>query len=115
MNVPSDLDINRHIRKVLVKHWIDLGRLSIRTTRGKVAIHGFLDRIAGSQERLSTSLVDAMFNEIERINGVERTTIELANWTNTEGKWVQLDRDRKMAQSEAQTADARQASYNIKQ
>jgi hypothetical protein len=114
MNTTNDLDINRHIRKVLVRHWIDLGRLSIRTTKGKVAIHGHLDRIAGSQERLSESIVDAMFNEIDKINGVERITVDLANWVNSEGKWVPLDRGKKMTQSAAQTAEARQTSYNIR-
>lgn len=111
--VVNDLDINRHIRKVLVQHWIDLGKLSIRTTKGRVAIHGYLDRIAGSQEKLSASVVNAMFNEIERINGVQRMNADLSNWVNNEGKWLSLDRGKNMAKSDVQTAGVRQTSYDI--
>jgi hypothetical protein len=109
----SDLDINRHIRRVLVKHWIDLGKLSIRTTKGRVAIRGYLDRISGSQERLSSPVVDGMFNDIERINGVERMQVDLANWVNSEGKWLLLDRGKNLAKSDAQTSDIRQTSYDL--
>jgi hypothetical protein len=115
MNPPNDLDINRHIRKTFVKHWIDLGKLSIRTTKGKIAIHGYLDRIAGSQERLSSSVVDAMFDEIERINGVERLIIELSNWVNSEGRWQPIERGKKISPADSRTPEARQTSYDIKQ
>jgi hypothetical protein len=114
MNQSNDLDINRHIRKVLVKHWVDLGRLSIRTTKGKISIHGFLDRISGTQERLSSSIVKGMFDEIERIGGVERLTVELVNWTSSDGTWMPLDRGKKMAGGDAHAAESRQTSYDIR-
>jgi hypothetical protein len=43
-----DLDINRGVRRVLVKHWIDLGRISVRTTRGRVPCY---DAIAWRRAR----------------------------------------------------------------
>jgi hypothetical protein len=114
MKALTDLDINREIRKVLVKHWIDLGRLSIRTSRGRVMIHGLLDRIAGSREKLSSPIVEAMFEEIHRIDGVNRVTAELANWVNSEGKsWVEIERGKHMIQTDQQSAGHRQTSYDI--
>ena len=114
MNQSNDLDINRHIRKTLVKHSVDLGRLSIRTTKGKISIHGHLDRISGTQEKLTAALVKTMFDEIERISGVERLTVELVNWTNSDGSWMPLERGKKTGQGgAAHTAESRQTSYDI--
>ena len=107
MNPPNDLDINRHIRKVLVKHWVDLGRLSIRTTKGKVMIRGFLDRISGMQDRLSTPVVEAMFAEIEKIYGVVNTNVDLSNWIRNEGKWTPMDKGKK---APGQTSEAHPSS-----
>ncbi|MCK5850974.1 MAG: hypothetical protein KAH23_08665 [Kiritimatiellae bacterium] len=88
----EDLKINREARKVLVKHWLDLGRLSIRTSLGKLIIRGFLERIRGVKEDLTPALVTEIFNRIKRINGVVRMTIDLDNWKNDEGLWVKVEK-----------------------
>lgn len=76
----ADLLINRAVRSVLVRHWIDLGRLSVRTTSGKVYIHGALMRLPGVADELTSTIVHAMFDEVDRIRGVRRTMITLDNW-----------------------------------
>ena len=83
----TDLDINRHVRRILVKHWIDLGRISIRTTRGSVLVYGLLQRIAGSREPLTTPLVESIFMDIKRIKGVRMVRAHLENWSNEGGRW----------------------------
>jgi len=86
----ADLDINRAVRSVLVKHWIDLGRLSVRSTDGKLYIRGALSRIAGVNEELTSSIVDAMFTEIKRIRNLRQVYPLLENWTNDSGSWSQV-------------------------
>jgi hypothetical protein len=83
-----DLDINRGVRTILVKHWIDLGRLSVRSSDGKVWIRGALLRIAGVNEELSAPIVEAMFAEIKRIKNVRQIYTALENWNNDSGSWV---------------------------
>jgi hypothetical protein len=83
----SDLDINRHIRQVLVRFWIDLGRLSIRTTGGVVMIRGLLAKVPGSGSDLNSSTVSTLFTDIRRINGVKRIQTDLTNWINTGDGW----------------------------
>jgi len=114
MIAPNDLDINRSIRKVLVKHWVDLGRLFIRSAHGKVTIHGTLDRITGTKEDLSPVLVETIVNEVQRLHGVERLTIDFVNWKKHQGSWSQIEQDHKLIHSKGQTTEQhQQTSYHI--
>ena len=88
----EDLKINREVRKVLVKHWLDLGRMSIRTAQGKLMMRGFMERIRGVKEDLTPVIVNDIFNRIKRINGITRMTIDIDNWKNEDGQWVKVDK-----------------------
>ncbi|MCE9612703.1 MAG: hypothetical protein K8T26_00410 [Lentisphaerae bacterium] len=92
MIVHTDLDINRAIRRVLVKHWIDLGRISIRTTNGRILFFGYLRRIEGHRDNLSPPALDAMFYEISRIRGVQHVRTHFDNWSNDGGRWHPFER-----------------------
>ena len=92
MSTVTDLEINRHIRRILVKHWIDLGRLAVRTTGGHAAIHGVLQRVEGHPEPILPATLDAMFADIRRIPGIQRVRPHLENWTLDAGSWKQVER-----------------------
>lgn len=87
MTQSLDLDINRAVRRILVKHWIDLGRISVQTTRGRVAIYGVLRRIQGRLEALTGPIVDEIFRDLESIKGVQFIRPHLDNWSNDGGRW----------------------------
>lgn len=90
----KNLKINQAIRRVFVRHWIDLGRLSIRTINGKVHLHGMVERITGFREPLTGSIMDSIINEIRRIRGVIHLTATFDNWTNHDGVWKPTDKRR---------------------
>ncbi len=108
-----DLDINRAVRSVLVKHWIDLGRLSVRSTDGKLYVRGALSRIAGVNEELTSAIVDAMFSEIKRIRNLRQVYPMLENWTNDSGSWNQVG-GKVNQQGEQQTAPRATGIFDIK-
>ena len=83
----SDIDINRQIRQALVRFWIDLGRLSIRTTGGVVMIRGLLQKVPGATGELNTTTVGNLFSDIRRIQGVRRIQSEFSNWISTGNGW----------------------------
>jgi hypothetical protein len=87
MNAQTDLDVARGVRRIMVKHWIDLGRLSIRSTGGRVSMYGLLQRISGMREPLTGPLVDEMFREMRRVGGVRFISAHLDNWTDQGGMW----------------------------
>lgn len=107
MTVQSDLEVNRSIRKVFVRHWIDLGRLSIRSSVGRVSIYGSLQRIPGIRDELSPSIVEAIFNEIKRIQDVRLVALEIENWTNDSGMWRPTEKVKKVPQTVTREAPPR--------
>ena len=82
MNLPApDLQINRAIRQVLVRHWIDLGRLTLATRNGSVLLAGAMNRLSGSREgELGDPEASAIVAEIRSLPGVRRLTLTLAGW-----------------------------------
>jgi len=107
-----DLDINRGVRSILVKHWIDLGRLSVRSTDGKVYVRGALTRIGGVSEDLSSAIVENIFSEIKRIREVKQIYPSLENWTNDSGSWQQIGKPEKETQ-QGQTSQVAAKVYDI--
>ena len=85
----KDLEVMRQARKVLVRHWIDLGRISLRSTGGTIRVRGTLARLPGYNDELIAPVVDAMFNEISRIRGVNRIMADLDGWDCDGGIWKQ--------------------------
>ena len=94
----ADLDVNRSVRTILVKHWIDLGRLSVRSSDGKLWIRGSLARIAGTSDELTPAIVDAMFEDIKRIRSIKQFYFMLENWTNDMGAWHEIGKARSTEQ-----------------
>lgn len=76
-----DLDINRNVRRILIRHRIDLGWLSVATCRGAVRIHGKFQRIPGAEVELNALFMGAIFDEIRRQSGSKRISAELQNWS----------------------------------
>lgn len=76
----SDLDTNHNVRKVLVRHQIDLGWLSHYACRGTVYIQGDLLLLPGVGSALTPLMVANLFDEIGCAAGVCNMIIELRNW-----------------------------------
>lgn len=85
--ISPDLEINSAVRRVLVRHWIDLGRVSIRTQKGKVTVRGTLDKLSESDQPLTGTVVEGIFGDIRRIHGVLRVMAELQNWEQCSFGW----------------------------
>jgi hypothetical protein len=84
----SDLAVNRSVRRILVKHWIDLGRVAVRSNKGRVVIRGWLQRIEGATSELTPAVVTAMMDEIKRLRDVSRLVGRFDNWICDSGRWV---------------------------
>lgn len=108
----ADLETNRCVRRVLVKHWIDLGRLSIRSAASRVYIRGYLDRIYGNNEEITPTLVDTIFTEIKRVKGVKNVNPELENWSNQTGGWKPVGTPGSRTQEQSSSTGG---TYNIEE
>ena len=83
----SDLEINCAVRKVLVRHWIDLGKISVRTSAGVLTLSGTLDKLPNVDTPLTSPAVGEMITEIRRVSSVRRVQPVLSNWTEADGMW----------------------------
>ena len=111
MTLSAELEINRAVRRILVKHWIDLGRVSVHTTRGRVAVYGLLQHIEGRMDPLTGPVLDAMFYEIRRIPGVVIVRGHLDNWTNDGGRWRPLESGSRQAEADPTRGDTSSPSH----
>ncbi len=80
MNRLTDMEVNVAVRRVLVRHWIDLGKVSIRTTRGVVWLSGSLVRLRNGGAEMKDDEMVNVFDEIRTVRGVRRMHPRLINW-----------------------------------
>jgi hypothetical protein len=84
----SDLKINSGVRSVLSRHWIDLQRVSYASFRGNVRLQGELGYLGGRGAGQEISQFEKIEQEIRRVPGVTRVTVDLDNVERSKtGKW----------------------------
>lgn len=91
MDKAVDLTINCRVRRALVRHWIDLGKISVRTTCGVVWLSGSLDRLPNSGTDLDTKAVESVLAEIKRVPDVRRIQSNFDNWRERTGSWIEAE------------------------
>ena len=74
-----DLEINCRVRRALVRHWIDLGKVSVRTSRCVVSLSGSLLRLPHTAPNIDSATPATIFEEIKRIPDVRRLQLNLDN------------------------------------
>lgn len=95
----EDLNNNRNVRRVLVRHWVDLGRVAIRSAGGRVTISGKIQLLRGVKHSMDAQLMETIYLELNRIKEVKRLTIELDNWVYVEGVWQESERPKRDSSS----------------
>ena len=75
----ADLEINCRVRRVLIRHWIDLGKISVRTSRFVVSLNGSLMRLPHVAPDADSATPAVIFEEIKRIPDVKRLQLNLDN------------------------------------
>jgi hypothetical protein len=75
------------VRRVLVRHWIDLGKVSIRTTSGVSHLSGTLCKLPNITPALAGDRVSEMIDEIRRISSVRRVQAVFTNWLECGNAW----------------------------
>ena len=114
MNVQAitRLEMNRKVRAILVRHWLDLGRLSIMVTPGALRLHGSLCRLPGSETPLSSQIIEAIFRDLTMIQGINRVNSDFDNWKQDVpgGRWRLIE---KVATQQKDKKDKVQVSERV--
>jgi|SoiMethySBSTD1v2_1073268.scaffolds.fasta_scaffold2083659_1 hypothetical protein len=99
---PNDHEINRRIRAVLSRHWVDLASTNFASRKGIVRLTGDLKRVGPQAGRpLESTSLTILDSEIRRQKGVQRVHFDLANWRRTEdGEWVRVEKQEHESEDE---------------
>ena len=79
------IELYRQARIVLVRHLIDLGRVTIQVAASHLHLRGEMVRLPGVTAKLTPDVMQAIMAELGRIPGVRRASAELSNWTTDNG------------------------------
>jgi hypothetical protein len=97
----SDHEINRGVRSVLSRHWVDLTKTAFASRRGIVRLMGEMRRVGtDAQKPLDPTNLEVIDNELRRVTGVTRVHFDLSNWhKNSEGEWELSEEARRRLRS----------------
>jgi len=90
----ADFRINAAVRKVFIRHWLELKLIDYHTINSVVHIKGKFKTKKQSREAkgktydVNPSVVSAIEREIFRVRGVKRVDIKLDGWVKSGGKWA---------------------------
>ena len=104
---PTRIEVYRQIRVVLVRHLIDIGRLSIQISTSHLHLHGSLCRLPGVTAALTPEIVQSIFSELGRIHGVRRVDGEFDNWRQSDkagASWVPVATKKIIAQGSSSSS-----------
>jgi len=88
----SEQDINRGVRSVLTRHWVDLTKTSFLSRRGILRMTGELQRLgAAASTKVQPTALETLDQELKRVRGVRHVYYDFANWRRSEdGEWRQV-------------------------
>lgn len=110
-------EMNRKMRAIFVKNWIDLGRMTFSVSAGGVIhINGYLGKLPGTGD-LTPQAVGEMIGEIESIQHVVRVEAEFDNWHRSgfAGIWQSLEKAGQSQASSTQERSGQTISIKVKQ
>lgn len=87
------VELYRQARAVLVRHLIDLGRLSLRLSPSNLYLRGSLVRLPGVAAKLTPEVVTALMGELGRVPGIRHVDAQFDNWRHDDRLgWKEIER-----------------------
>ncbi len=83
-------EINRKIRSLLVRHFVDIGELKISISPQRIMLRGRLVKLSGAQEPITADNVGDIVKSIKRLPEVHKVYGDLDNWKQDlhGGPWI---------------------------
>ncbi|MBD3161891.1 MAG: hypothetical protein GF328_07290 [Candidatus Latescibacteria bacterium] len=80
------MELQAAIRRMLVAHWIDVGKINIQVTSSTALLRGQLLRVQDG-EPITPLVIEELEQKLSRIKGVKHVRWRLENWVLDRGKW----------------------------
>ena len=111
-----NLEIGRNARRILVSKWIDLGRLSLHTTKNSILIRGMLQKLPGADAQITAEYVETIYRKLQDIPGVHNVNLQFDNWirNNATGSWINAETAKTTVQTRLREKDASSGIYELR-
>ena len=76
----EDNNITAAVRRILASYWIDLTRLSIRTTRGTIYMSGNIRRMTFEHSEMDEKFLRQIDGDLRMVDKVRNVSYDLDNW-----------------------------------
>lgn len=108
----SDSQIRSRTRSVLVRHWLDMQRIALSCSRGRIRIRGELQPFGDrSRDPIDAHKIEQLEHDLKTVRGVVSVQFELENWTKLEsGTWRTIGAARRKKQPEPDAEPEREPS-----
>ncbi len=91
----TDFRINSAVRRILVRHWLDLRQVEYQTVNCVVTIRGKFKKLKEAiqdtkkGDDLEAAAMMVIEQELSRIPNVKRINMNIMGWAKLGGKWMQ--------------------------
>jgi hypothetical protein len=80
-------DVTQAVRRVLVKNWLDMGKIRIQVAGGTVIVRGRLMRARG-EDQVNELFIEQLEQQLRGTKGLKQLRFSLDDWEHDRGRWV---------------------------
>ena len=82
----SSIDITKSIRQILVKNWLDMGKIRIQVAGKTVIIRGRLTK-SRDDDPVTGQYIEGLETALRGVKGVKNFRWNLDDWVHERGAW----------------------------
>ncbi len=82
----GNADLTSAVRRVLVKNWLDMGKIRIQVAGSTVIIRGRIVK-SRADEPVSGMVIEDLDTQVRATKGVKNLRWALEDWAHDRGKW----------------------------
>ncbi|MCU0724489.1 MAG: hypothetical protein MUE73_01670 [Planctomycetes bacterium] len=84
----ADVDLTSAVRKILVKNWIDMGKVRLQVAGKTVILRGQVRKSGEGHDPVNGLFLEELERQIMAAKGVRFVRWILEDWKQDRGKWV---------------------------
>ncbi len=84
----ADVDLHAAVRRVLVKNWLDMGKVKIQIAGGTIILRGTVTKGREGDTPVDGLFIEELETQIRGVKGVKFVRWMIEGWKYDRGKWV---------------------------
>jgi hypothetical protein len=85
----GEVDLTATVRRILIKNWIDMGRIRLQVAGKTVILRGEVRKSGEGHEPVNGLFIEELERQIQAAKGVRFVRWIIEGWKQEKGKWVE--------------------------